>query len=78
MKKRKKNILPGAAFAALIAAIIVYCIMLNVEKNALSAYEKGIVLVTSKDMPRGLVLTEDNIYTYFSNDDMLLLIRREQ
>ncbi len=70
MKKRKKNILPGAAFAALIAAIIVYCIMLNVEKNALSAYEKGIVLVTSKDMPRGLVLTEDNIYTYFEEKEI--------
>ena len=61
MKKRKKNILPGAALAALISAIIVYCIMLNVEKNALSVYEKGPILVTSKDVPRGLVLTEDNV-----------------
>lgn len=70
MKKRKKNILPGAALAALISAIIVYCIMLNVEKNALSAYEKGPILVTSKDVPRGLVLTEDNVNEYFAEKEI--------
>ena len=70
MKKRKKNILPGAALAALVAAIIVYCIMLNVEKNALSAYEKGAILVAAKDMPRGLVLTEDNVKGYLEEKEM--------
>lgn len=70
MKKRKRNILPGAALAALVAAIIVYCIMLNVEKNALSDYEKGNILVVSKDMPRGVVLTQENVKEYFETKEM--------
>ena len=64
MKKKKKNILPAAALAALVAAIIVYCIMLNVEKNVMSAYEKGKVLVAARDIEKGIVLTGENADIY--------------
>lgn len=68
--KREKNILPGAALAALIAAIIVYCVMLNVEKNVMGAYEKGTVLVAVKDMEKGVVLTEENADSYLEAKEM--------
>lgn len=70
MKPDKKNILPGAALAALIAAILVYCIMLNVEKNVLREYEKGIVLIAAKEMERGIVLTEHNVDTYLMEKEV--------
>lgn len=70
MKKKKKNILPAAALAALVAAIIVYCIMLNVEKNVMSAYEKGKVLVAARDIEKGIVLTQDNADTYLKEIDV--------
>lgn len=70
MKKERKNILPGAALAALTAAIIVYCIMLNVEKNAMTAYEKGTVLVASSDIAGGSVLTAENINDYIEEREL--------
>ena len=63
-KKWKKSILPKAATAALLAAVVIFCIMLNVEKNAMAAYEKGEILVAVKDMEKGVVLNEENIEEY--------------
>lgn len=58
--KAKKSILPGAAFAALVAAIIVYCVMLNAEKNALADYEKKSIVAVKCAIPQGTVITEEN------------------
>ena len=63
-KRAKKNILPKSAVAALLAAVIIFCIMLNVEKNAMAAYEKGEILVASKDIEAGVVLNKENFGTY--------------
>lgn len=60
----KKSVLPGAIAVAFIAAIIIYFIMINVEKNALSAYEKGEVLMVQMDILKGMTLTENNISQY--------------
>lgn len=60
----KKNVLPGAIAVAFIAAIIIYFIMISVEKNALSAYEKGEVLIAQTDILKGMTLTESNISQY--------------
>lgn len=70
MKKGKKRILPGAAFTALIAAVIVYCILINMEMNAMSAYEKGTVLVTKKEIVKGVLITPDNVEEYFVTKEM--------
>lgn len=70
MKKEKKSILPGAALAALVAAVIVYCIMLNAEKNIMNAYEKGSVVVAIKDLEEGMVLTEENMEDYLAEKEM--------
>lgn len=65
MKKGRKKILPGAALTALIAAVIVYCILINMEKTALSDYEKGTVLVTRKEIDNGVLITPENLGDYF-------------
>ncbi len=69
-RKDKKNILPKAAAAALLAAVIVFCIMLNVEKNAMAAYEKGKILVTARDIAEGVVLTPENAAQYLEEKEM--------
>ncbi len=70
MKKGKKNILPGAAFAALIAAVVVYCVLLNIEVNALREYEKGTVLIAQSDIGRGVILGEENAEKYLAEREM--------
>ena len=69
-RKDKKSILPKAAAGSLLAAVIVFCIMLNVEKNAMTAYEKGKVLVASEDIAKGTVLTAENAGMYFVEKEM--------
>lgn len=69
-RKEKRNILPKAAVGALLAAVIVFCIMLNVEKNAMAAYEKGKILVASGDIARGTVLTAENADEYLEEKEV--------
>lgn len=59
-----RSILPGAVLAALAASVIIYVVMLNVEKNALSDYEKGPVLTAVKEIPEGQVITAENAGEY--------------
>lgn len=63
MKKDKKerSILPGVIIVSLLVAVIVYAVMLNAEKTALSDYEKGSVYVTTKPVPKGTMITADYI-----------------
>ncbi len=69
-RRDKRRILPKAAAAALLAAVIVFCIMLNVEKNAMAAYEKGKILVAATDISRGVVLTPENANTYLEEKEI--------
>lgn len=69
-RKEKKSILPKAAAGALLAAVIVFCIMLNVEKNAMAAYEKGKILVASGNIAKGTVLTAENANEYLEEKEM--------
>jgi hypothetical protein len=65
-KEDKKNMLPGAIAIAFLAAIIVYIVMLNVEKSALMAYEKGNVLLAEKEILPGVIITGQNVGQYFT------------
>ncbi|MBR5248769.1 MAG: SAF domain-containing protein [Lachnospiraceae bacterium] len=69
-RKEKRSILPQAAAGALLAAVIVFCIMLNVEKNAMAAYEKGKILVASGDIAKGTVLTAENADEYLEEKEI--------
>ena len=40
-KKEKRSILPGVIIVSLLVAAVVYAVLLNAEKTALSDYEKG-------------------------------------
>lgn len=64
MKGDKKSILPGAVMAAFLAAVIVYCILLNVEKNMLSSYEKGTVVAAAGKIVKGTILDKENMAEY--------------
>lgn len=70
MKREKKSLLPGAAFAALVAAVIVFCVLLNVEKNMMEEFEKGKILVTVKEIAMGTILTEYNMDEYVEEKEL--------
>lgn len=68
MEKRKgifRKIRLGVSIAALVAAVSVFAIMLRIEENVLSDYERGIVCMAAGDIPKGLVITEQNCGKYF-------------
>lgn len=64
-QKQKNNILLGAIILGLIVSVIIYVVMLNAEKNALSAYEKGSIYVAAKPIPKGTVISDVNCGYYF-------------
>lgn len=64
MEKRKKG-LPGIILAAFAAAAVTYIVLLNVEKNALSAYEKADCWMLTETLEKGTEITADNVGTLF-------------
>ncbi len=56
----------GVGIAAFIAAISVFIIMLQIEKNALAGYEKAPVYVAVLEIPEGTVVTGENVNKYLS------------
>lgn len=55
----------GSMIAALIAAVSVFVIMLETEKNVLQQYEKGNILIAGKEIPQGQIITSENAQLYF-------------
>lgn len=60
-----KTVTPGkgrgkGAIVALLAAVAVFAVMLQLEKNLLSEYEKGTILVARTPIPKGQLITEEN------------------
>lgn len=76
MKTNERNGLPkariwnGAMIAALIAAVAVFAVMLQLEKNVLTQYEKGIIFVTKKELPKGLMITQTNYSEYMEQREL--------
>ncbi len=62
---RMKRGLPGVILAAFAAAVITYVVLLNVEKNALSAYEKTDCWILTEALEKGTELTPDHIESLF-------------
>lgn len=69
-KTRKAWIWNGSIVAALAAAIAVFTVMLQTEKNMLTQYERDIIYVVNKEIPKGLVLTEKNFAEYVSQREL--------
>lgn len=64
MGKQKRG-LPGIILAAFAAAAVTYIVLLNVEKNVLSAYEKADCWMLAEALEKGTEITEDNMDTLF-------------
>lgn len=60
-----KRRLPGVILAAFVAAIVTFAVLLHVEKNALSAYEKADCWILAEDVERGTEITPDNLSVLF-------------
>lgn len=69
-EKQRKNILSGAIIIGLLASVIIYVVMINMEKNMLTDYEKGTIYVASKSIPKGVVIEESNYIEFFSSKDI--------
>lgn len=68
MKTDKKQIgskvWTGSILAALIAAVTIFMVLLQMEKKVLSEYEKGMVYVAATEIPKGVFITENNQKDY--------------
>ncbi len=56
----------GSAVAALVAAFGIFMLMLHLEKQTLSGFEKEAVYVAEKKIPKGLQITEKNYQEYLT------------
>lgn len=59
-----------SAFLALGAAVIIYIVLIQFEKNQLSEYEKGTILTANTMISRGTVITAENRDVYFSSKEI--------
>ena len=62
--KMSAKIWRGSIVLALITSVIVFLIMLQIEKNELSSFETGSILVAKQQIPKGLVIDEKNRMEY--------------
>ena len=74
MKKRKTDT-PGkgrtkGAVAALVAALAVFAVMLQLEKTALADYEKGVIYVAAARIPKGQKITSENAEQYLEQREI--------
>lgn len=60
----------GGMAAALIAAVAVFAVMLQLEKSALTKYEKGTVYVAATEIPKGQLITAENMSLYFQEKSL--------
>jgi len=62
---KKRRLINGSMVAALVAAVAVFGVMLQIEKKALAAYEKAPIYTASREIPKGQMITEENSKEYF-------------
>jgi len=63
--EKKRRLINGSMVAALVAAVAVFGVMLQIEKKALAAYEKAPIYTASREIPKGQMITEENSKEYF-------------
>lgn len=60
----------GGMLAALVAAVAVFTVMLQLEKSVMTQYEKGTVYTAAVEIPRGQLITEENCGMYFKMQEL--------
>lgn len=68
--REKSKIWAGSILAALIAAVAVFVVMLQMEKRILTQYEKGTILTAAKEIPKGQIITSDDMAGYFEEKEL--------
>ncbi len=64
--KGKTRIWIGSILAALVAAVAVFAVMMQMERELLSQYERGEIFVASREIPEGMLITAENYWDYFA------------
>lgn len=60
----------GGIIAALVASVAVFAVMVQMEKNILTKYERGTVYTAAVKIPQGQQITEDNYRQYFTEQQL--------
>lgn len=60
----------GGMAAALIAAVAVFAVMLQLEKSTLTKYERGTVYAAAAEIPKGQLITAENMSLYFQEKSL--------
>lgn len=68
--KGKNRIWLISIITAFIAAISVFVIMMQMEHNMLSQYEKGTILIATETIPKGQMISEENRTRYFAEAEV--------
>jgi len=60
----------GASVAALVAAVALFVILIQIEKGIMTQYEKGIIYMAVNEIPKGQMITGDNYQQYVVAGEM--------
>ena len=66
MKSGQNSSLIFSAFLALVAAVIIYIVLVQFEKNQLSEYERSTIITASTEITKGTIIDSQNWNQYFS------------
>lgn len=64
-QKLHSRIKTGGILAAFVSAVAVFAVMVQMEKNILTQYEKEVIYVAAAAIPRGETVTEENYARFF-------------
>lgn len=62
--RMKSKVWVGSIATALLAAVVVFAVMLQIEREILTQYEKGDIYVATRQIPKGQLITKDNYRDY--------------
>jgi len=65
MKDSGGKLKAGVSIAALVAAVAMFVILIQMEKSVLADYEKGVIYTAAVPIPRGQMITEENYEKFF-------------
>ena len=64
-KKKERRIFPGVIVIAFLASVVIFFLLINIEKNLLSDYEKISVWVAAEEVPKSQEIYKGDISKYF-------------
>lgn len=70
MKSGQSSSLIFSAFLALVAAVIIYIVLVQFEKNQLSEYERSVVYTASTEITKGTIIDSQNLNLYFTETEI--------